>query len=147
MLTAFRYLHVVSMASWLGAALWLAGDARRSLGASPEAAHAFLRRARASLRLDRWAGLATLVTGAALIHFTRVWPALPLPLLIGMVLGVARLGLADAALRPALGRLAVRLEAGEPPGTLLPVAGRLAMLSGIGHLVWLGALAGMIAAT
>jgi hypothetical protein len=147
MLTVFRFLHVVSIATWLGAALWLAGDARRSLEASPEAAHAFLRRARGSLRLDRWAGLATLVTGAALIHFTHVWPALPPALIIGMVLGIARMGLTDAALRPALRRLAVRLEAGEPPGTLLPLAGRLAMLSGIGHLAWLGALAGMIAAT
>jgi hypothetical protein len=145
MLTIVRFLHVVSMASWLGATLWLAGDARRSLGADPEAARAFLRRALASLRVDRWAGVATLVTGAGLIHLTRIWPALPAPLVVGMALGVARAALTDAALLPAVRRLAVRLEAGEAPATLLPVAGRLAMLSGIGHLTWLGALAGMIA--
>ncbi len=147
MLALVRFLHVVSMAAWLGAALWLAGDARRSLAAGPDAARSFFRRALASLRVDRWAGVATLVTGGALIHFTRVWPALPPTLVVGMALGVARAGLTDAALRPAVRRLAARLEAGEAPGTLLPGAGRLAMLSGIGHLVWLGALAGMIAAT
>jgi len=147
MLTLFRYLHVVSMASWLGASLWLAGDARRSLSAGPEATRAFLQRALASLKVDRWAGVATLITGAALIHFTKVWPALPMALVVGMALGVARAGLTDGLLFPTVRKLAARLEAGESPATLLPVAGRLAMLSGIGHLVWLGALAGMIAAT
>ena len=147
MLTIVRYLHVVSMASWLGASLWLAGDARRSLSAGPEATRAFLQRALASLKVDRWAGLATLFTGAWLIHVTRVWPALPLPLLVGITLGIARAGLTDGLLFPTVRKLAARLEAGESPATLLPVAGRLAMLSGIGHLVWLGALAGMIAAT
>jgi hypothetical protein len=147
MLAFVRFLHVLSMASWLGASLWLAGDARRSLGAGPEAAHAFLRRAQASLRVDRWAGLATLLTGAGLIHLTRIWPALPASLVVGIALGVARAAITDAALFPAIRRLGARLEAGEPPSALLPVAGRLAMLSGVGHLVWLGALAGMIAAT
>jgi hypothetical protein len=147
MLTLVRYLHVVSMAGWLGAALWLAGDARRSLDAGPEATQAFLRRSLASLRFDRWAGMATLVTGATLIYLTRVWPALPAPLLVGMTLGIARAALTDAALLPAVRKLAVQLEAGAAPAALLPAAGRLAMLSGIGHLVWLGALAGMIAAT
>jgi hypothetical protein len=147
MLTVVRYLHVVSMASWLGASLWLAGDARRSLAAGPEAARGFLHRAMASLRVDRWAGLATLLTGVGLIYLTRVWPALPHALIAGMALGVARAGLTDALLLPTIRTLAARLDAGEAPGALLPTAGRLAMLSGIGHLVWLGALAGMIAAT
>jgi hypothetical protein len=147
MLTIVRFLHVLSIAAWLGAALWLAGDARRSLAAGPEATRAFLQRALASLRLDRWAGLATLVSGAALIHFSHVWPALPPSLLVGIALGIARAGLTDAALLPAVRRLAARLEAGEAPEALRPLAGRVAMLSGIGHLVWLGALAGMIAAS
>jgi hypothetical protein len=147
MLALVRFLHVASMATWLGAGFWLAGDARRSLAAGPDAARTFFHRALASLRIDRWAGLATIVTGAALIHLAGVWPALPAPLVLGMTLGVARAGLTDAALRPAVRKLAARLEAGEAPGVLLPGAGRLAMISGIGHLVWLGALAGMIAAT
>ncbi len=147
MLVFVRFLHVVSMAAWLGAGLWLAGDARRCLAAGPDAARSFFQRALRSLRIDRWAGLATIVTGLGLIHLTHVWPALPPALVIGMVLGVARAGLTDAAVLPAVRRLKARLEAGEAPGTLIPATGRLAMLSGLGHLVWLGALAGMIAAT
>ena len=147
MLTIVRYLHVVSMAAWLGAALWLAGDARRSLAAGPDASRAFLNRALAALRVDRAAGLATLLTGATLIYLTRIWPAMPLPLMVGMTLGACRAGLTEGLLFPAVRRLGARLEAGEAPAALLPVAGRLAMLSGIGHLIWLGALAGMILST
>jgi hypothetical protein len=147
MLALVRFLHVLSMASWLGASLWLAGDARRSLSAGPAEARAFFARAMASLRLDRWAGLATILTGLGLIHLTKVWPALPLSLVVGMTLGVVRAGLADGALRPALRRLQARVEAGEDLAAVRPGVGRVAMLSGLGHLVWLGALAGMIAAT
>ena len=147
MLVVLRFLHVLSIASWLGATLWLAGDARRSLAAGPDAARAFFERSLRALQVDRLAGLATIVTGTAMLVVTGVWAGLPHPLLAGMVLGVARFGLTDAALRPAVRRLSARLEAGETPGTLLPAAGRLAMLSGIGHLVWLGALAGMVAST
>jgi hypothetical protein len=141
MLVLLRFLHVVSIAAWLGATLW------RSLTAGPDAARAFFERALRALGVDRLAGLATIATGVALILVTGVWPALPVSLMVGMTLGVARFGLTDAALRPAVRRLSARLEAGETPGTLLPAAGKLAMLSGIGHVVWLGALAGMIAAT
>ncbi len=147
MITIVRYLHVVSMAAWLGSALWLAGDARRSLAAGPDAARTFMPRALAALKLDRLAGLATLLTGAGLIHLTGIWPALPLPLMVGMALAIARAGVTDALLLPAVRKLSARLEGGESSAALLPVAGRLAMLSGIGHLAWLGALAGMIAAT
>jgi hypothetical protein len=147
MLVLLRFLHVLSIAAWLGATLWLAGDARRSLSAGPDPARAFFERALRALQVDRLAGLATIVTGGALIAVTGVWPALPIPLTIGMALGVTRFGLTDAALRPAVRKLSARLEAGEAPGTLRPAAGKLAMLSGIGHLVWLGALAGMIAST
>ena len=147
MLILVRYLHVVAMAAWLGSALWLAGDARRSLAAGPDAARAFMPRALAALRLDRWAGLVTILTGLGLIHLTHVWPALPPALVAGMALGVARAGLTDGLLLPAVRRLSARLDAGESPERLLPDAGRLSMLSGIGHLAWLGALAGMIVAT
>jgi hypothetical protein len=147
MLALLRFLHVLSIAAWLGATLWLAGDARRSLAASPDAARAFFERALRSLQVDRLAGLATILTGAAMLHVTKVWAALPASLIVGMALGVARYGLTDAALRPAVRKLSARLEAGEAPAALLPSAGRLAMLSGIGHLIWLGALAGMIATT
>jgi hypothetical protein len=140
---ALRLLHVLSMATWLAASLWLAGDARRSLSAGAGEARAFLGRARAALRLDRIAGLLTIVTGLALLHFAQAWPPRP-GLWLGIVLAVARAGLTDAVIGPAVRRIAAGLEGGQEPAALLPVAGRLAAVSGAGHVAWLGALTGML---
>jgi hypothetical protein len=138
-----RLLHVVSMASWLAASLWLAGDARRSLAAGREEAQAFLARARAALRLDRIAGAATILTGAALLHFAHAWPPRA-GLVLGMALAVVRAGLTDAVLSPGVKSIAAALAAGQPPASLAPVARRLAAVSGAGHVAWLGALMGML---
>lgn len=138
-----RLLHVLSMASWLAASLWLAGDARRSLAAGPAEGRAFLARARAALRLDRIAGGLTILTGLSLLHFAQAWPPRA-GLWLGFSLAVVRAGLTDAVLSPSVKRIAAGLEAGQDPASLLPVAARLAATSGMGHVAWLGALVGMI---
>lgn len=138
-----RLLHVLSMACWLAASLWLAGDARRSLSAGAGEARAFVGRAGAALRLDRLAGAFTIVTGLSLLHFAQAWPPRG-GLWLGIALAVVRAGLTDAALAPALRTIAAGLEAGQAPAALQPAARRLAATSGAGHAAWLGALVGMI---
>ena len=138
-----RLLHVLSMAAWLGATLWLAGDARRSLPAGPAEARAFVERARRALGLDRWAGLATILTGLALLHFAHL-PSIRPGLWLGLALAVGRAGLSDALLRPALRRISAGLDAGQAPAALAAEARRLAALSGAGHLAWLVALCAML---
>jgi len=138
-----RLLHVVSMATWLAASLWLAGDARRSLAQGAAEARAFILRARGALQLDRLAGAATILTGTALLHFAHAWPPRA-GLVLGMVLAVVRAGITDAVLSPGVRTIAAGLEAGQPPEALAPAARRLAGISGAGHLAWLGALVGMI---
>jgi uncharacterized membrane protein len=143
---ALRLLHVVSMASWLAASLWLAGDARRSLSAGAGEARAFLVRGRAALRLDRIAGLCTILTGLALLALlwrAGVWPPRA-GLHVGMTLAIVRAGLTDAVLSPTLRRIAAGVEGGQEPASLLPLARKLAAVSGAGHVAWLGALSGML---
>jgi len=139
-----KLLHVLSMATWLGASLWLAGDARRSLPAGPAEARAFVQRAHRALGLDRWAGLLTILTGLAMLHFAHVWPQVRPGLWLGMALAVGRAGLSDALLRPTLRRIAAGLDAGQSAADLAAGARRLAALSGAGHLAWLVALAALI---
>jgi uncharacterized membrane protein len=141
-----RLLHVVSMASWLAASLWLAGDARRSLSAGAGEARAFLGRARAALRLDRIAGLCTILTGLGLLatlYGTPVWPPRA-GLHVGITLAIVRAGLTDAVLSPTLRRIAAGVEGGQDSASLLPLARRMAAVSGAGHVAWLGALCGML---
>ncbi|MBK9518453.1 MAG: hypothetical protein IPO09_14095 [Anaeromyxobacter sp.] len=143
MLHVFRLLHVLSVASWLAASLWLAGDARRSLAAGAPEALAFVGRARAAVKLDKLAAILVIVTGLALIHFAKAWP-LRGGLWLGIVLATVRAGLTDAVLAPSLKKIAAGLQAGQAPAELLPVARRMALVSGLGHVAWLGALAGMV---
>jgi hypothetical protein len=138
-----KLIHVLSMATWLAASLWLAGDARRSLSAGAGEARAFLGRARAALRLDRIAAGMTILTGLSLLHFAQAWPPRA-GLWLGIVLAVVRAGLTDAVIGPAVRRIGAGLEGGQEPAALLPVARRLAAVSGAGHVAWLGALTGML---
>lgn len=142
MLVFVRFLHILSMAAWLAASLWLAGDARRSLSGGRDQAMAFLGRARSALLTDRAAGALTIFTGLGLIHLANAWPP-RLGLVIGFVLALVRAGLTDAVMAPALRRIAVGLADGAEPSTLVPHARRMAAVSGVGHLAWLLALAAM----
>ena len=78
-----------------------------------------------------------------MLHFANAWPPRG-GLWLGIALAVVRAGLTDAALSPALRSIAAGLEGGQAPGALLPVARKMAAVSGAGHVAWLGALVGMI---
>jgi len=139
-----RFLHVLAMAAWLGATLWLASDARSALAAGPGASRDFVKRGRRAVKLDQLAAVVTILTGLALLHFSRVWPNVRPGLWVGMVLAVVRAGLAGALVSPSLKRIGAGLEAGQEPTALLPLADRLALGNRLGHVAWLGALAGML---
>jgi hypothetical protein len=139
-----RFLHVLAMATWLAASLWLGADARRALAGSAGEARAVLDRARAAIKLDRMAAVLTILTGLGLLHLSKTWPNLRPGLWVGMVLAVVRAGLNDGLVGPALGRIGVGLATGAEPASLRPLAARLALGSRLGHLAWLGALAGML---
>ncbi|HEX9052466.1 MAG TPA: hypothetical protein VF841_18210 [Anaeromyxobacter sp.] len=137
------FLHVLSISTWIGAALWVAGDVRRTLALGRPHVDALAARIRPALGLDAVAGIATLVTGALLLwndHMARP----PVGISIGIVLALARLGLL-AGLRRTWRGLLERIRAGAPVPADDPSARRLAMLSGIAHTAWLLALAGMVA--
>lgn len=137
-----RFLHILSAATWLGAAIWSAGDVRRTLALGRPHTDALAPRLRPAFALDLWAGIATLVTGLAYIPLA--YAGMPAP---GIVLGLGavlvRLGLQLGFLRPSARRLQVALAAGDGAAAA-PLAKRLGMFSGIGHLLWVIALAGMV---
>lgn len=139
-----RLLHVLAMALWLAATLWLGADARRALAGSAGEARAFLDRARSAVRLDRMAAGLTILTGLGLLHLSRVWPDVRPGLWVGMALAVVRAGLNDGLVSPALKRIGAGLAGGQDAAALRPLADRVALGSRLGHVAWLGALAGML---
>jgi hypothetical protein len=137
-----RFLHVLSASAWLGAALWVAGDVRRTLALGKPHLAALPARISPALSLDVWLGLATLVTGLLVLLLQGLHPGTNI--MIGFALTLVRIGLVAFALRPAWNRLRSRIEAGEAVPASDATPKRLGMFSGIAHLLWLGALATMI---
>jgi hypothetical protein len=136
------FLHILFAATWLGAALWAAGDVKRTLALGRPHTDALAARTRPALSLDLWSGLGTLVSGLVLIPV--VYPGMPEPgIIVGLVAVLVRLALLGAAVMPAFRRLEKSVAAGDLAGAA-PAAKRLGMLSGIAHLLWLVALAGMV---
>jgi hypothetical protein len=139
---AFLFLHILLAATWLGAALWATGDVRRTLALGRPHTDVLAARTRPALSLDLWAGLGTLVTGLVLTGL--VYQGMPEPgILVGLGAVLVRLALLGAAVLPAFRRLDKAIAAGEL-ASAGSTAKRLGMFSGIAHLLWIVALAGMI---
>jgi hypothetical protein len=136
------FLHVLAISSWIGAALWVAGDVRRALSMGKPYVDALPSRVRPALGLDAVSGIAAIVTGALLIWEERLGRP-RFGIIAGIVLALVRLGLLGALRRTWRGLLA-RIHAGQPVAADDPAARRMSMLSGIAHLMWLLALAGMV---
>ena len=60
------FLHVLAISTWIGAAIWVAGDVKRALAMGKPHVDVLAARIRPALGLDAGAGIATIVTGALL---------------------------------------------------------------------------------
>lgn len=141
-LNGVLFLHVLFAATWLGASIWTPGDVRRTLALGKPAAHALPQRVRPALSLDLWTGIATLLTGIVLVGLQGAG-APRAGILVGFGAVLVRLALLALGMRPAWRRVEVAIDAGDLAAAEAP-ARRLAMLGGIGHLLWVVALTGMV---
>jgi hypothetical protein len=136
------FLHVLAAATWIGAALWVPGDVRRTLALGRPAADALAARVAPALRLDLYAGAAVLLTGISIISVEGGRPRLGITL--GLLFTMARLGVVGGAMLPAWRRVEAAIAGGGELAAAAASARRMAMLSGIAHALWILALAGMI---
>jgi hypothetical protein len=137
-----RFLHILSGSVLLGAALWVAGDVRRTLALGRPAVGALPSRIGPALSLDLWAGVATVLTGLVYLFALGIHPRTGI--IIGLVATLARVGVVAAGLRPAWRRVEARIASGEDVSAAAPAARKMGMWSGIAHTLWLVALATMV---
>lgn len=138
----FLFLHVLSIAVWIAAALWLTGDVKRTVALGKPHVDALAARILPQLGLDSAATGATFVTGI-LVMWAQGW-APPRPgVSAGIVFAIARAGILGAVRRSARSVVA-RAQAGEAVSASDPALKRMSMLAGIAHLLWVLALAGMV---
>lgn len=135
----FRILHFVSMAAWLGAAMWVASDLKRTLALGAPHTSVVGARVRPALKLDVWAGVATMVTGVAL---AGMGVGHRIGIAVGFAIALVLFILVMTVVLPAGKRAAAAAESGQ-----LDEARRLtksvAAFSGVAHLLWLAALVAM----
>lgn len=136
-----KFLHILVAAAWLGAALWTPGDVRRTVALGKPYLDALPRRTRPALSLDLWTGVVTLLTGIALIALTGGVPRIGV--LVGLGAVLIRLAVLLLGMRPAYRTVEASAAAGDLAAAEAP-ARRLSMFAGIGHLLWVIALAGMV---
>ena len=135
-------LHILAAATWIGAALWLPRDVKRTLALGRPHVETLAARVRPALRLDLLAGIATVVTGLGVLGFDRVHPGTGI--MVGFAAAFLRLAVVWVGMLPAWKAVEARIAGG---GDLTPAeapARRMGMLSGIAHTLWLVALAGMV---
>lgn len=133
----FRFLHIALTAAWLGAALWVPGDVRRTLSRGAPHTDALASRVDGALKLDLWAGIGSVLTGLVLMG---MYGHPPVRLMIGMALALVLLGLVAFGMMPAWRRVKASLATGGDPGAVK----RLAAFGGIGHTLWIATLATMV---
>jgi hypothetical protein len=135
-----RILHLVAMALWLGAALWVPGDVRRTLAAGAPQRAALPARIRPALRIKVWAGAVTILSGIALAGIAR---SSRMGIVVGFALALFLFILDMTIILPAGKRVAAAIEAGGDLPEAQRLSKSLSAFSGIGHLLWLAALVAM----
>ncbi len=138
----FLFLHILSIAIWIAAALWLPGDVKRTIALGRPHVEALAARIRPQLGLDAAAMIATFATGI-LVMWAEGWAPPRRGISAGIVFAMARavvLALLRRQVRVVLGRAL----AGEVSSPSDPAVKRIGMLAGIAHTLWVLALAGMV---
>jgi hypothetical protein len=138
----FLFLHIVFMAVWIAGALWVAGDVKRSLALGKPHVEGLAARVGSALGVDAMGAIGTFGSGI-LIMWAESW-APPRPgIAAGMLFAVARV-FALTIVRRSARSVVARTQAGEAVSPADPAVKRLGMFSGIAHLLWLLAVAGMV---
>lgn len=133
-----RFLHIAAIATWVGSALWVPGDVRRTIARGAPHTDLLAARVDAALKLDVWAGVASILTGLALMFAIGGHPETRI--MVGLFLALVLLLLVAYGVLPAWRRIRGSLATGGDAGAVK----RLAALNGIAHALWLAALATMV---
>jgi hypothetical protein len=138
----FVFLHVLFISVWIAGLLWIPGDVKRTLALGKPHVDALVARLRPALGLDAVGAAGTFASGI-LVMWAESW-APPSPgIAAGIVFAVLRAA-ALSMVRGSARSVAGRLAAGETVPPTDPAVKRMGMLSGIAHLFWVLALAGMV---
>ena len=131
---AIKLVHLLGMALWFVAPLSIASDARRTLQQGKPHTELLVPRLERSVGIATVGALLTIASGFGLIFAVGGFAKVPPTIHAGLGLAFVALAVELLALRPALSRLGEELSSKESAPTPANL-GKLAMLTGIGHLL------------
>ena len=144
LITTLRLLHIIFMAAWFGSGLFSSGDARRTLSSDNSDLDLLVNRLNRYGVVGGAAGLLTIVTGFGLIFalggFAVVSPAIHISIVTSFIMWVVGLVLVGGSSR----KIAAGVKENKPRQELLGHAKKIAMGTGILHLLWLITLVLMV---
>lgn len=141
-LYALRIVHFVGMALWFAAAATIGSDIKRTLTRGKPHTEVLVQRVSRALAFQTLGGLLTVASGLGMIFGQGGFGAVRPTIHAGFGLALIALAVELLVLKPAVARLGEALEAGDAKAKSAP--GRIAMLSGIGHLLKLVILVLMV---
>lgn len=141
-LLLLRLLHLLGMTLWFGGAIFANSDMRRSFANPTEIPGLRGRMKRAGI-VSTVGAVATLATGFGLIFATGGMGAVPVPIHIGMTLGLILAGV-GGAIAMAWSGIETTLDAGQPPEAALPLVKRIRVLGAVFHALWFVTLCLMV---
>jgi hypothetical protein len=139
-----KLAHILFIATWFGAGLTYASDVRRTLEKGPPHTHLLAARVGKSMAILAGSGAMAIATGLVLVFSLGGFASIPPRIHAGLGLTLILFAVQAAVLRPTWGRIASLLDTPSGLDEARKLAGRLGMLSGIGHLLWLVVLALMV---
>lgn len=133
----FVLLHILTAAAWFGLGLRLAAQARRALALETQAAQALLEEGRATVRLMGVFLVATLIFGLGALLSGGGFGVYGAPYHTSLLLLLVLIGLQWGLLRPSWQSLQQVLSSHAPDAQQAErYRKRIAMATGLGHLLW-----------
>ncbi len=139
-----RLFHVLSMAVWVGTTLFLSGDIKRTLQAGPDHLPLLKDRVDRSLRIGNLSGVATLVSGVALVRSAGGFGAVPPAVHSGLLGAIILFGVSAGGLQRTWRKLEARLDGGADATSLVPQARKLHLITKVFQTIWLIVLCLMV---
>ncbi|MBL8742320.1 MAG: hypothetical protein JNK04_14525 [Myxococcales bacterium] len=140
---ALRALHLLSMAVWFGGGLTVAGDVRRTISRGKPHTDILAARIERSLGIGAVAATFTLLSGLGMVFAQGGFGAISPRIHAGFALSLIVFAVELLGLRPTVAKLGQTLANGEAKD-LKPIQARIAMFTGIGHLLKLVILCLMV---
>jgi uncharacterized membrane protein len=136
-------LHLLSMAVWVGGGLTIAGDVRRTISRGKPHTDILAARIERSLGINAVAATFTLLSGLGLVFGKGGFGAISPMVHAGFALALVVFATELLGLRPTVAKLGQTLANGEAKD-LKSMQARIAMFTGIGHLLKLVILVLMV---